>query len=248
MASLVVKGAVIRSFIGGLSALSDKNTSVRLESVGNALVGNFTSNNHASLCDATLALDGVEKDGMENLLVGVDLSDLQLIPRLVDEDALVSIKFDEGKCRVAFGPSKRSFKLLTATEIPPPFTAKPTLTAKWRLPKEIVKPLVDTLSLEEDAVLTIKKNGDGDNSLKFSTADYGILNTAEYLITGELLREYEGPAFKSMYDFGMFSAVKKLPTDTHIGFRCDEDYPIEMTGVEGPVTSRIMLAPRIVNE
>ena len=245
MARLMVKGEIITAFVDGLSALGDKNTSVRLETVGNALVGNFASSNHVSLSDAVLVLDGIEKDAMEGLFVGVDLSDLQLISKLVGKEDLVSIKFEEGKCSVAFGPSRRSFKLLTPTEIPEAFTAKPTLTAKWRLPKEIIKPLVDTLALEGGPTLTIRKNGDGDTSLKFSTKDHGGLNAAEYLVTGDMLRDYEGPAFKSMFDFGMFSTVKDLPTDTHIVFRSDEDYPIEMVGVKGPVTSRIMLAPRI---
>jgi len=245
MPAIVVKGDIIGTFVDGLSALGDKTTSVRLETVGNALVGNFAANNHASLSDTTLILDGIEKDGMENLVLGVDLSDLQLIPRLVDKEDLVSIRFEEGKCKLAFGPSRRSFKLLADAEIPPPFTSKPTLTAKWRLLKETIKPLVDTLALEGDPVLTIRKDGDGDTSLKFSTKDYGGLNTAEYLVTGDILKEYEGPAFTSMFDFGMFSTVKKIPTDTHIAFRCDEDYPIEMMGIKGPVTSRIMLAPRI---
>jgi hypothetical protein len=251
MPAIAVKGEIINAFVAGLSAIGEKrSTVIRLETVGNALVGNFTSSNHASLSDATLILDGIDKDGMENMLVGVDLSDLQLIPKLVGKEDLVSIRFDqeEAKCHLSFGPSRRSFKLLSSTEIPPPFTVKPTLPAKWRLPKEIIKPLVDTLSLEGDPVLTIKKNGDGDTSLRFSTKDYGGLNTAEYLVTGEMLKDYEGPAFRSMFDFGMFSSVKDLPTDSHIVFRCDEDFPIEMIGVKGPVTSRIMLAPRIESE
>jgi hypothetical protein len=248
MAQLIVKGDIITAFVEGLSPLGDKGTSLRLETVGNALVGNYATNNHSCLSDATLILDGIDKDGMENLVVGVDLVDLQLIPKLVGEDDLVSIKFEEGKCHLAFGPSRRSFKLLSPTETPPPFTSKPTLTAKWRLPKEVIKPLVDTLDVGPDSLLTIKKNGDGDTSLRFSTKGYGGLNTAEYLITGEALKDYEGPAFKSMFDFGMFSSVKKLPTESHIVFRCDEEYPIEMSGVIGPVTSRIMIAPRIVSD
>jgi len=249
MPAIAVKGEIISAFVAGLSAIGEKkSTVIRLETVGNTLVGNFTSSNHASLSDATLILDGIDKDGMENMLVGVDLSDLQLIPKLVGKEDLVSIRFDEAKCHLSFGPSRRSFKLLSSTEIPPAFTVKPALPAKWRLPKEIIKPLVDTLSLEGDPVLTITKNGDGDTSLRFSTKDYGGLNTAEYLVTGEMLKDYEGPAFRSMFDFGMFSSVKDLPTDSHIVFRCDEDYPIEMIGVKGPVTSRIMLAPRIENE
>lgn len=249
MPAIAVKGEIINAFVEGLSAIGEKrSTVIRLETVGNTLVGNFTSNNHASLSDATLILDGIDKDGMENMLVGVDLSDLQLIPKLVGKEDLVSIRFDEAKCHLSFGPSRRSFKLLSSTEIPPPFTVKPALPAKWRLPKEIIKPLVDTLSLEGDPVLTITKNGDGDTSLRFSTKDYGGLNTAEYLVTGEMLKDYEGPAFRSMFDFGMFSSVKDLPTDSHIVFHCDEDFPIEMIGIKGPVTSRIMLAPRIENE
>jgi hypothetical protein len=248
MPALVVKGAIINTFVEGLSALGDKDTTVRIETVNGALTGNFTGHSHASLCDTTLMLDGIEKDDMESLLVGVDLSDLLLIPRLVADDDLVSIKFGDGRCSLSFGPSRRSFKLLAGEEVPPPFTSKPTLTSRWRLPKEIIKPLVETLALEGDPVLTITKNGDGDSSLRFSTVDYGGLNTAEYLVTlnGSLSSSFEGPPFKSMFDFGMFSAVRKLPTDTHIAFRCAEDYPIEMVGVKGPVTSRIMLAPRIV--
>lgn len=246
MPAIVVKGDIISTFVAGLSAIGDRNTTLRLETVGGSLVGNFTTNNHACLSDATLLLDGIDKDDMDNMLIGVDLADLQLIPKLVDKEDLVSIRFEEGKCKLAFGPSKRSFKLLSETEIPPPFTTKPTLTAKWRLPKEIIKPLVDTLALEGDPLLAIKKNGDGDTSLKFSTKDYGALNAAEYLVTGELLKDYEGPAFQSMFDFGMFSSVKNLPTETHITFRCAEDYPLEMVGLKGPVTSRIMLAPRVV--
>jgi len=248
MAAIVVKGEIIGAFVAGLSALGGKTTSIRLEAVGNTLVGNFVTHNHACLSDAVLVLDGIDKDGMDGFVAGLDLSDLQLISKLAGKEDLVSIKFNEGRCSVSFGPSRRSFKLLGPTETPDAFTSRPTLNAKWRLPKEIIKPLVDTLYLEGGPVLTIRKNGDGDTSLKFSTRDYGGLNTAEYLVTGEILKEYEGPAFTSMFDFEMFSSVKDLPTDTHIAFCCDENYPIEMIAVKGPVTSRIMLAPRVESQ
>lgn len=248
MAEIVVKGDIISAFVAGLSAIGAKTTPIRLEMVGNTLVGNFVSHNHACLSDSVLVLDGIEKDGMDGFVAGVDLSDLQLIPKLVGKEDLVSIKFNEARCSVSFGPSRRSFKLLGPTEIPDAFTSRPTLNAKWSLLKEAVKSMVDTLYLDEHPVLTIKKNGDGDTSLKFSTKDYAGLNSAEYLVTGEMLKDYEGPAFTSMFDFDMWSSVKELPTDTRIAFYCDENYPIEMIAVKGPVTSRIMLAPRIESQ
>lgn len=248
MPALIVKGEVIRSFIDGLSAVGEKTSEVRLEVAGGSLLGNYASHSRAALADARLSLDGIETDEVDGLLVGVDLVDLQLIPRFVGKEDTMSMRFEEGRCKLSFGPGRRSFKLLANSLIPAPFTSKPVLRAGWKLPKEIVKPLVDTLSLEGGPVLTIRKDGDGDTSLKLSTKDYGGLNTADYLIAGSVLKEYEGPPFQSMFDFELFSCVKGIPTEADIAFRCDDNYPIEMVGVKGPVTTRIMLAPRIVAE
>ena len=240
---LIIKGETITAFIQGLSCLAEKTAEVRLESNGAILVGSFVGGAHTSLCDVTLNLDGIDKDFMDTLCCGIDLSHLLLIPKLVDKEGMVSIAISDSQCAVSAGPSKRKFPLLANP--PAPLTPNPGLTATWKVPKTSLKQIVDSLYLDGEPTVTIEK-AEGDGSIKFSTKDYSGIESAEYLLMGDI--GFQGEPFRSKYAYTMFSSIKDIPTETEIVMRSKTNFPIEMTGTKGPVVTKVLIAPQVEEE
>jgi len=239
-----LKGKDIKAFhkfFQTIETVSD----IRIEVDAKEMRGEVFHPSKTALAVGALNLEGLVVNEPD-LTFGMDLTKFDPIKFATDDDEVV-FKAGSSQAGLVVGKHiRRNFRLLA--EAPEKMrNAYDRFDTAFKLPKDMVKPLIESLDMKEKhSLIKIRL---ADDALFFLTEDRIGNDSGQFVIPKADIVGLEGAdKVEGWYDFEQFSAIREVPVDENLTLKLKTHSPLIISTVAGRFSGRLLLAPSIPTE